>query len=182
MIEAIRSVANTSVDSGSAAKRSRPEEGIEGGGTVAGASTFTSAETEQSNLSQAHEASNQRVASEEMNGKDNSVSARAASKQPMFQSLQQQPSSSATVLSPDSASGKQPANEIVELLSDEEDSRVPASEDTTGYSWYEREAERLVRMDICDKQRALSVLAEVNGDLQRAATLILDALTARAGV
>ena len=113
-----------------------------------------------------------------MNGKDNSVSARAASKQPMFQSLQQQPSSSATVLRPESASGKLPVNEIVEL-SDEEDSRVPASEDTTGY---EREAERLVRMDICDKQRALSVLAEVNGDLQRAATLILDALTARAGV
>ena len=109
------------------------------------------------------------------------MSARAASKQPMFQSLQQQPSSSATVLRPESASGKLPVNEIVEL-SDEEDSRVPASEDTTGYSWYEREAERLVGMGICDKQRALSVLAEVNGDLQRAATLILDALTARAGV
>ena len=89
------------------------------------------------------------------------------------------PSSSATVLSPESASGKQPVNEIVELLSDEEDSRVPASEDTTGY---EREAQRLVGMGICDKQRALSVLAEVNGDLQRAATLILDALTAMAGV
>ena len=53
--------ANTSVDSGSAAKRSRPEEGMEGGGTVAGASTFTSAETEQSNLSQAHEVSNELV-------------------------------------------------------------------------------------------------------------------------